>query len=54
MIRTTRSWRVAAAATAAGLALTACGTTDDSGGDERPAATAASGCTPTTLAFLGP
>jgi branched-chain amino acid transport system substrate-binding protein len=33
MIRTTRRWRVIAAVAAAGLALTACGTTDDGDGD---------------------
>lgn len=35
MIRTTRSWRIAAAAAAAGLTLAACGTTEDTGnGDD--------------------
>jgi branched-chain amino acid transport system substrate-binding protein len=54
MIRTTRSWRVAAAAVAAGLTLAACGTTEDDGGDSDNADSGDGGCQPTTLAFLGP
>ncbi len=57
MIRTTRSWRVAAAAAAAGLTLAACGTTEDSGdgGDGGNGDTASGGgdCA-ATIAFLGP
>jgi branched-chain amino acid transport system substrate-binding protein len=59
MIRTTRSWRVAAAAAAAGLTLAACGTTEDSGdgggggggGDD---ASGGGGDCSATIAFLGP
>lgn len=57
MIRNTRSWRVAAAAVAAGLTLAACGTTEDSsnnaddGGDGGDSGSAACDV---SLAFFGP
>lgn len=55
MIRTSRSWKVAAAAAAAGLALAACGTTNDnsssSGGSS--GGSSSGSCKPATLAFLG-
>jgi branched-chain amino acid transport system substrate-binding protein len=56
MIRTTRSWRVAAAAVAAGLTLAACGTTDDGGGndDTSAAGDGGSAACDLTLAFFGP
>ena len=53
MIRNTRSWRVAAAAVAAGLTLAACGTTDDGEGDTDSASGDGASCD-VTLAFLGP
>ena len=57
MIRTTRSWRITAAAIAAGLTLAACGTTDD-GGDEDTGASGNGGgggaACDITLAFFGP
>ena len=51
MIRTTRSWRVAAAAVAAGLTLAACGTTDD-GGDDGGNASGEPACD-LKIAFMG-
>jgi len=51
MIRTTRSWRIAAAAVAAGLGLAACGTTNDNSGSSNNAS--GSDCSG-TFAFLGP
>jgi branched-chain amino acid transport system substrate-binding protein len=57
MIRTTRSWRIAAAAVAAGLTLTACGTTDsNSGNDSGSGGSGGSGgaACDVTLAFFGP
>jgi len=57
MIRTTRSWRVAAAAAAAGLTLAACGSTEDSGngGDSASASASASGepACDLKIAFMG-
>jgi len=52
MIRTTRSWSVAAAAIATGLTLAACGTTDDSSNDT--ASGQSGGDCNATIAFLGP
>ncbi len=54
MIRKTQSWRLVAAAAAAGLTLAACGTTDDSGDNTDASGDSGSGCSPTTLAYLGP
>lgn len=56
MIRITRSWRIGAAAIAAGLALSACGTTDDEGGTDDEAAGNGGGeaACDVTLAFFGP
>jgi branched-chain amino acid transport system substrate-binding protein len=55
MIRNTRSWRVAAAAAAAGLTLAACGTTDDSDSDTGDTASGDGGAScDVKLAFLGP
>jgi branched-chain amino acid transport system substrate-binding protein len=54
MIRNTRSWRVAAAAVAAGLTLAACGTTDDSESDSGDTASGDGASCDVTLAFLGP
>ena len=55
MIRTTRSWRVAAAAVAAGLTLTACGTTEDSEGDNASGSGSGDGAScDVAIAFLGP
>jgi branched-chain amino acid transport system substrate-binding protein len=54
MIRTTRSWRIAAAAVAAGLTLTACGTTDDSEGEGDTASGEGGSSCDATIAFLGP
>lgn len=51
MIRTTRNWRIAAAAVAAGLTLASCGTTDDSDSDT---ATGDGGECDVAIAFLGP
>jgi branched-chain amino acid transport system substrate-binding protein len=48
MIRSTKTWRAIAATAAAGLALSACGTTDDGDGDS------ASGDCAATIAYLGP
>jgi branched-chain amino acid transport system substrate-binding protein len=55
MIRTTRSWRIAAAAVAAGLTLAACGTTDD-GGSDSDSASGGGGeaACDVSLAFFGP
>jgi branched-chain amino acid transport system substrate-binding protein len=53
MIRTNRTWRVAAATVAAGLSLAACGTTDDSK-DTSSSGDGGSDCKPATIAFLGP
>lgn len=56
MIRNTRSWRVAAAAVAAGLTLAACGSTDD-GGDSSDSSDSGSGgsaACDVSLAFFGP
>ena len=53
MIRNTRSWRVAAAAVAAGLTLAACGTTDDSDDDSASGDGDGASCD-VHLAFLGP
>ncbi len=50
MFRSTRSWRVAAAAVATGLALTACGTTEDA---DSNAAASGEDCS-VTVAYLGP
>jgi branched-chain amino acid transport system substrate-binding protein len=52
MIRNTRSWRVAAAAVAAGLTLAACGTTDDS--DDTASGDGDGASCDGTIAFLGP
>jgi branched-chain amino acid transport system substrate-binding protein len=53
MIRTTRSWRVAAAAVAAGLTLAACGTTDD--GDDAAADSGDGGAEcDVAIAYIGP
>jgi len=55
MIRTTRSWRIAAAAVAAGLTLAACGTTDDEGGDsDSESAAGGDAACDVSLAFFGP
>jgi branched-chain amino acid transport system substrate-binding protein len=55
MIRTTRSWRITAAAVAAGLTLAACGTTDDGGdGDTDSASGSGDAACDVTLAFFGP
>ncbi|WP_148574382.1 branched-chain amino acid ABC transporter substrate-binding protein [Nocardioides caldifontis] len=56
MIRTTRSWRIAAAAVAAGLTLAACGTTDDEGGgdDENAGGGGGDAACDVSLAFFGP
>ena len=51
MIRMNRSWRIAAAATAAGLTLAACGTTEDSGSDDN--ASGGDDCKG-TIAYVGP
>ncbi|NHA67535.1 branched-chain amino acid ABC transporter substrate-binding protein [Phycicoccus flavus] len=55
MNRTTRTWRVGAVAMAAGLALTACGSSDDGGGsgDSSSSGGGGSDCTEQNLAFLG-
>lgn len=50
MIRINRTWRVAAAATAAGLTLAACGSNDDSSDN---AGDGGGDCTEQNLAFLG-
>ena len=56
MIRTTRTWRVAAATVAAGLALSACGTTDDADTDSSDNASDGGGqaACDVSLAFFGP
>jgi branched-chain amino acid transport system substrate-binding protein len=56
MIRTTRSWRIAAAAVAAGLTLAACGTTDDGGDSDSDSASGGGGeaACDVSLAFFGP
>ena len=54
MIRNTRSWRVAAAAVAAGLTLAACGTTDDSDDTNTSSGDGDAASCDVTLAFLGP
>jgi branched-chain amino acid transport system substrate-binding protein len=54
MIRTTRSWRVAAAAVAAGLTLAACGTTDDSNGESTETSGGGDAACDVSLAFFGP
>jgi branched-chain amino acid transport system substrate-binding protein len=56
MIRNTRSWRVAAAAVAAGLTLAACGSTDDSSNDSSSSSDSgdSSAACDVTLAFFGP
>jgi branched-chain amino acid transport system substrate-binding protein len=55
MIRNTRSWRVAAAAVAAGLTLAACGTTDSgSDGEGDTASGDGSAACDVSLAFFGP
>jgi branched-chain amino acid transport system substrate-binding protein len=55
MIRTTRSWRITAAAVAAGLTLAACGTTDDGGGEDTDASGGSGDAAcDQTLAFFGP
>jgi branched-chain amino acid transport system substrate-binding protein len=56
MIRNTRSWRVAAAAIAAGLTLAACGSTDDGGDSESDSDSASGGSAAcdVSLAFFGP
>jgi len=54
MIRTTRSWRIAAAAVAAGLTLAACGTTDDGGGEEEASGGGGEAACDVSLAFFGP
>ena len=51
MIRTTRRWRLVAAAAAVGLTLAACGTTDDSDGESSGGGDG--DCTPQKIAFLG-
>jgi branched-chain amino acid transport system substrate-binding protein len=56
MVRNTRSWRVAAAAVAAGLTLAACGSTDsdsDSSSDNASGDSGSAACD-VTLAFFGP
>jgi branched-chain amino acid transport system substrate-binding protein len=50
MIRTSRSWRFAAAAVAAGLSLAACGTTND---NSNSSSSSGKDCS-ATIAFLGP
>jgi len=50
MIRTSRSWRFAAAAVAAGLSLAACGTTNDSNSSSSSSGKSCDA----TIAFLGP
>ena len=57
MIRNTRSWRVAAAAVAAGLTLAACGTTEDSGSEndtDSASGDGGSAACDVSLAFFGP
>ena len=58
MIRTTRSWRITAAAIAAGLTLAACGTTEEEGGEDTGATGNGGGggeaACEVTLAFFGP
>jgi branched-chain amino acid transport system substrate-binding protein len=54
MIRTTRSWRIAAAAVAAGLTLAACGSTDDDGGGDSDNAGGGGAACDVSLAFFGP
>ncbi|MDX6324284.1 MAG: branched-chain amino acid transport system substrate-binding protein [Nocardioidaceae bacterium] len=51
MIRTSRSWKVAVGAVAAGLALAACGTTNDT--KSSSSGNSSGGCQPAKLAFLG-
>jgi branched-chain amino acid transport system substrate-binding protein len=52
MIRTTRTWRVAAATIAASLTLAACGTTADDGGDDGGSASGEPACD-LKIAFMG-
>ena len=57
MIRTTRSWRVAVAAVAAGLTLAACGTTEDSNNESDESTETSGGgdaACDVSLAFFGP
>ena len=56
MIRNTRSWRVAAAAVAAGLTLAACGSTDDGDdtSDNADSGSGGSAACDVSLAFFGP
>jgi len=53
MIRTTRSWRVAAAAAAAGLTLAACGSTEDSGDGGDSASASGEPACDLKIAFMG-
>jgi branched-chain amino acid transport system substrate-binding protein len=53
MIRTTRSWRIAAAAVATGLTLAACGTTDDSGDSDSASGDGGGDCD-VAIAYMGP
>jgi branched-chain amino acid transport system substrate-binding protein len=54
MIRRTQTWRLVAAAAAAGLTLAACGTTDDNSSDNASGDSGSGGdCTPAKLAYLG-
>jgi branched-chain amino acid transport system substrate-binding protein len=53
MIRTIRTWRVAAAATAAGLMLAACGTTEDSSGDDSGDSAGGEPACDLKIAFMG-
>jgi branched-chain amino acid transport system substrate-binding protein len=54
MIRSTRSWRAIAVAAAAGLVLSACGTTEDSGDDGGDGGGGGEAACDLTLAFFGP
>jgi branched-chain amino acid transport system substrate-binding protein len=54
MIRTNRTWRVAAAAAAAGLTLAACGTTEDSSDDNADGGSGSGGDCSGTIAYVGP
>jgi branched-chain amino acid transport system substrate-binding protein len=53
MIRINRSWRIAAAATAAALSLAACGSDDNSGSSNNAGSGDKKDCSETNLAFLG-
>ncbi|HEY0642847.1 MAG TPA: ABC transporter substrate-binding protein, partial [Nocardioides sp.] len=53
MIRSSRSWQAVAVAAVAGLVLTACGTTEDSGNDSGSSSSGDAACD-LQLAFFGP